>query len=305
MRIASLLPSATEIVYQLGLGDALVAVSHDCDYPPEVKKKIQLTQIDIDPARSSSRQINDWIANKVHTGSSVYHIDQDALAKANPDLILTQELCEVCAPAFSEVQNACKVLNGERKIISLEPTSLDGILENVVTVGEATGRSKEAAETVAALRKRIDRIQTIARDVRNRPEVLCMEWFDPIFAAGHWVPEMVQLAGGVDKLGRPHRPSARIEWKEVSDYDPEVIVLMPCGFNLERTIQESKPRMDTAEWRRLKATHRRRIYATNGTAYFNRPGPRIVEGLEALAEIIHPEAFRQIAPKDSYALLSA
>ena len=144
MRIASLLPSATEIVYELGLGNDLVAVSHDCDYPPEVTKKIQLTQIDIDPAKSTSREINDWVAGKVHSGTSVYHIDQAALAKANPDLVLTQELCEVCAPAFSEVQNACKLLDGKRRIISLEPTSLEGIFENITTVGEATGRTKQA-----------------------------------------------------------------------------------------------------------------------------------------------------------------
>jgi len=300
MRIASLLPSATEIVYELGLGDELIAVSHDCDYPPEVEKKVRLTAIDIDPARSSSREINDWVASKVHTGSSVYHIDQSALTKANPDLILTQELCEVCAPAFNEVQNACRILSGERRIISLEPTSLDGILENIVTVGNATDRSKEAAETIDGLRKRTDRIRTITRSLTNNPEVFCMEWLDPMFVAGHWVPEMVQLAGGVDKLGPVHQPSTRIEIEQVSEYDPEIIVLMPCGFSLERTIQESKPYLKSKEWQRLRAVRRRKVFATNGSAYFNRPGPRIVAGLETLAEIIHPEAFQGIAPKDSY-----
>jgi len=303
MRIASLLPSATEIVYELGLEDDLVAVSHDCDYPPEVAKKIQLTKIDIDPTRSTSQQINQWVTSTVHAGSSLYHIDPTNLARANPDLILTQELCEVCAPAFSEVKEACRVLNGGRKIISLEPTSLDQILENILTVGEATGRLPEARGRVAALQERIERIKTAARGVEHRPEVLCLEWFDPLYAAGHWVPEMVNIAGGIDKLGRLHQFSERIEWKQVSEYDPELIVLMPCGFNLERTISESEVLKFSPAWAKLKAAKNGRVYAANGSAYFNRPGPRIIGGLEALAEMIHPEIFTSIAPKDSYSKL--
>jgi iron complex transport system substrate-binding protein len=303
MRIASLLPSATEIVYELGLGDELVAISHDCDYPPEVTKKIQLTKIDIDPSRSTSQQINQWVTSTVHAGTSLYHIDPTNLARANPDLILTQELCEVCAPAFSEVKEACRVLNGGRKIISLEPTSLDQILENILTVGEATGRLPEARGRVTALRERIERIKTASSDVKHRPEVLCVEWFDPLYAAGHWIPEMVYIAGGIDKLGRLHQPSERIQWEQVAIYDPEMIVLMPCGFNLKRTSSESDVLKSSPAWAKLKAVKNGQVYAANGTAYFNRPGPRIIGGLEGLAELIHPEIFTGIAPKDSYSKL--
>ncbi len=303
MRIASLLPSATEIVYELGLGEDLVAVSHDCDYPLDVRNKMRLTSIDIEPSRASSREINEWVMGKLHRGTSIYHIDQQILRKANPQLVLTQELCEVCAPSFNDVRAAVKILNGEPKIVSLEPTSLGGIMENILTVGEVTAQSLEAEQVVSSLRKRIGKIANAAQQAKERPRVLCLEWLDPFFNAGHWVPEMVETAGGIDVTGRLHKPSVRIESSQIVGYDPDIVILMPCGFDLRRTVSESKALKSEEGWSNLRAVKSGKVFAVNGSAYFNRPGPRIVDGLGILAEILHPGIFRDLAPPESYAQL--
>ena len=303
MRIVSLLPSSTEILYELGLGEELVAVSHDCDYPPDVANKIRLTSIDIDPATASSQALNEWVSEKVHDGISVYHIEKNALKEANPDLVLTQELCEVCAPSFTQVKSACKILEGERKIVSLEPTSLEQILDSILTIGRLTDRTEKAEQVVSALRSRIERVEEMVKKARTRPEVGCLEWLDPVFSAGHWVPEMVAKAGGTDRLAQPSKPSVRIEWKQVLDCDPEILIMMPCGFNLERTIQESSTLKTHTGWANLRAVRNHQVFAVNGTAYFNRPGPRIVDGLEIIAEILHPDVVTGIAPTNSYARL--
>ena len=304
MRIVSLLPSSTEILYELGLGEELIAVSHDCDYPPDVANKMRLTSIDIDPAKASSKALNDWVSGKVHSGISVYHIDQNALKEANPDLILTQELCEVCAPSFTEVKSACKILDGERKIVSLEPTSLEQIMDSILTVGRLTKRSEKAEQLVAALRVRIKRVEDLTARAPTRPEVCCLEWLDPFFSAGHWVPEIVAKAGGVDKLAQPSKPSIRIEWRQVHEYDPDILVMMPCGFNLERTIQESSTLKKYDGWQHLRAVKNSKVFAVNGSAYFNRPDPRIVSGLEIMAEILHPDLVKGTTPPDSYSRLN-
>jgi len=300
MRIVSLLPSSTEIVYELGLGSDLVGISHDCDYPPEVKRKICLTSIDIDPAKASSAAVNQWVAGKIHSGTSIYHIDPDALKRANPDLILTQELCEVCAPSFTEVKSACKILEGDRKIISLEPTCIEDILDSILTVGQATGTEERAQQVVKSLRSRIMKIEEIVSNASTRPQVACLEWLDPIFSAGHWVPEMVSKAGGVDRLTQSSQPSIRIDWDRIVNYDPEILILMPCGFNLDRTIQDSESIRRYNGWQTLRAIQNHHVFGVNGTAYFNRPGPRIVDGLAILAEILHPDIVHGIAPADSY-----
>jgi iron complex transport system substrate-binding protein len=292
------------MVYALGLGDELIAVSHDCDFPPDVANKTRLTSIDIAPSELDSRKLDDWVSSKVHKGISIYHIDPEILRQANPELILTQELCEVCAPSFSDVESACRILDGKPRIVSLEPTGLAEILENILRVGKETGREEQAMRLVASLRKRIDSVESAAKAARHRPSVLCVEWIDPIFIAGHWVPEMVQLAGGVDGLGRIHRPSTKFDWARIQEYDPDLIVLMPCGFDLGRTMKEARALDTNRDWRTLRAVRNQRVFAVNGSAYFNRPGPRIVEGLEILAEILHPEIFSGLAPANSYELLA-
>ena len=305
MRICSLLPSATEIVYALGLGDRLVAVTHECDYPPEAAGLPVITRSAIDHAGKSSRDIHNHISNSIHGGSSIYTIDQDLLKQLDPDIILTQELCDVCAVSYDEVQKVVRLLQGERKILSLEPTSVGSILGSIEEVGQLAGVPDRAHEVVQQLRQRIDGVASVAHTAPAEPRVLALEWLDPPFVGGHWVPEMARLAGGTDNLGREGYPSFEISWDDVADYDPQVVVLMPCGFNLERTLEELHRAALPPEWHRLTAVRSGQVYAVDGSGYYNRPGPRIVDGLEMLAEIIHPELFPRKGPPHAWRRISA
>ncbi|MDR5702114.1 MAG: cobalamin-binding protein [Armatimonadota bacterium] len=297
MRIVSLLPSATEIVCALGLANDLVGISHDCDYPPEILGKPVLSGAVVDPALPSE-QIDAAIRNQVHRGMSVYHLDAGLLQALRPDLILTQELCTVCAPSFTEVVQAAKILDAQPRIVSLEPNTLEEILQTILLVGELTGRRRPAESLVAELRGRIDRV--CRAEWKERPRVACIEWLDPAFIAGHWVPEMVELAGGRDGLGRAGKPSFPIDWDMVIDYRPEVIVLMPCGFHVERALRELGALERLPGWEDLPAVRNGRVYATDASSYFNRPGPRIVTGLEILATILHPAQPFFSTPKGSW-----
>ncbi|MER3459676.1 MAG: cobalamin-binding protein [candidate division GAL15 bacterium] len=288
MRIVSLLPSATEIVCALGLADHLVGVSHDCDWPPEVAGKPVLSQAVVDP-QAPSNVINAAVREALHRGTSVYHLDAARLAALGPDLILTQELCPVCAPSFHEVQRAARVLEGNPTIVSLEPKGLYDILQTVVEVGCRTGAEGAASRLVAELEARIEAVRRLPPP-QPRPRVVCLEWLDPLFVAGHWVPEMVELAGGQDVLGRPGEPSYVVSWEAVRAARPEVLVVMPCGFDLERARREVHLLTDRPGWDTLPAVRAGRVYLTNATAYFNRPGPRIVRGLEILAELLRAPA---------------
>lgn len=298
LRIVSLLPSATEIVCALGLTDALVGISHDCDYPPTVSVKPMLSQAIITEDLSSG-EVDRRIRDQLHQGLSVYHLDQAHLARLAPTLILTQELCEVCAPSFALVKAAARIAASDSRIVSLEPHGLDDILDTIRAVGDLTGTTRHSRALVAALRARIERVrETLAG--RPRPTVICLEWLDPLFVAGHWVPEMVDLAGGSDLLGRPRAHSYTIEWPAVLEADPEVLVLMPCGFDLRRTRDEASALRDWPGWNQLRAVTAGRVYVTNGTAYFNRPGPRIVDGLDVLGAILHPEAVSWTLPEGGF-----
>lgn len=291
MRICSLLPSATEIVYALGLGDQLVAVTHECDFPPEATRLPAITRSAIDHAVGTSREIHNHILSAVHHGSSIYHLNQALLKTLDPDLILTQELCEVCAVSYDEVRRAVRVLEGERRVVSLEPSSLNGMLDTIATVGEITRTVQRADEIIRGLRERIRRIESLAVRADPRPSVLALEWLDPPFIGGHWVPEMVRLAGGTDGVGGEGRYSETVTWERIAAYDPDVIILMPCGFDLSRTVTEASRTTFPEAWRQLKAVRMGAVYAVNGSAYFARPGPRLVDGLEIMAEVLHPDLF--------------
>jgi iron complex transport system substrate-binding protein len=305
LKICSLLPSATEIVFALGLGDRLVAVTHECDFPPEAARLPVVTRSTLDHGTRDSRVIHTHIARALHDGSSIYTLDHELLERLDPGIVLTQELCDVCAVSYDTVLRAVHRLAGQRTVLSLEPTSLDAILETVIEVGEATGHGDQAAALVGELRRRIDGIAAVVKDAPRRPRVFAMEWLDPPFTAGHWVPEMVRLAGGHDYLARAGSPSSRIEWSRIADYDPEVVVLMPCGFTLSRVLDEVTQITLPAEWRRLRAVRSGDVYAVNGSAYFNRPGPRVVDGLQILAEILHPELVPRTMPAEAWRRLEA
>jgi iron complex transport system substrate-binding protein len=300
LRICSLLPSATEIVFALGLGERLVAVTHECDYPSEATHLPVITRSTLDHGALHSREIHHHITSSLHAGSSIYALDHALLERLDPTLILTQELCDVCAVSSQVVQQAVHRLQGQRTILSLEPTSLDGILHAIQQVGDATYMSDVAEKLVRELQQRIDRIGAAAKGAAGQPRVFGMEWLDPPFTAGHWVPEMIRLAGGHDELALAGAPSSQVAWSRIASYDPEIVVLMPCGFTLERTVEEFARVDFPVEWRRLNAVRQGRVYAVNGSAYFNRPGPRIVEGLEILAEVIHPEVFARTTPPEAW-----
>lgn len=297
MRIATLLPSATEIVCALGLSESLVGISHDCDYPPEIRSRPVLSDA-IVGAELPSRTIDDRIRGQLHKGKSVYHLDEAQLAQLRPDLILTQELCEVCAPSYTLVKQAAKVLEAGTRIVSLEPLGLEDVLDNIALVGELTGARARAEQVVISLRERIARVTAASAGLPKRT-IVCLEWLDPLFVAGHWIPEMVEYAGGQDLLGRPRQPSHVVDWDAVRAADPEVLVVMPCGFDVPRAREEIHLLTDRPGWRELRAVREQHVYLTEATSYFSRPGPRLVDGLEILASILHPEENKENVPAHS------
>jgi len=298
MRICSLLPGATEIVFALGLGDDLVGVTHECDYPADAKQKAVMVHSVIDAQRMSAGEIDRKVGELLQAGKGLYSIDDQAFGAAAPDVILTQGLCEVCALDYNAVVKAAANLPHRAKIISLNPHTLNELLDDILRIGEATERQSAAAVIVADLRQRIDQVS--CREPDKRPRVVCLEWFEPLYSAGHWAPEMVALAGGVDVLGRQGEPSAKIEWRQVVDARPDVILLMPCGFDVRRTVKEATPLRALPGWNELPAVKSGSVFALNGNAYFSRPGPRLVDGLEILARIIHPDTVVwSVSPADA------
>ena len=301
MRIASLLPSATEIVCALGLIDELVGVTHECDYPPEVVGKPVVTRSVLAGEGLTSCEIDDAVRAQQASGQGVYELDATLLAELAPDLVLTQGLCDVCAVSHSVVRQTVPQLPGKPRVLSFSPQHLADVLSNVKTVGDFTRRTAEARALIAALRTRLDRVALKTVAVERPPRVFCLEWLDPPWTAGHWVPEMVGLAGGIDALTTAGLPSRRATWQEIAAYAPEVVIVMPCGFDLERTLFEAARTDWPPEWQSLPAVRAGRVWAVNGSAYFNRPGPRLFTGVEILAEVLHPELFTGLVPKDGAA----
>lgn len=291
MRICSLLPAATEIVFALGLGDELYGVTYECDHPPGALVKPVVVRGLFEEGHYSSGEIDRTIAERLGKGESLYRLDVARLEEIEPDLIIAQGLCDVCAIGSQEVLKAVERLPKQPALLSLDPTCLGDVLANIQAVGEATGRRREAEELITTLRRRIEKVVSTAAKAQVRPRVLCLEWIDPPMVGGHWIPEMVEFCGGIDGLGNRWTPSTKIAWEAVQAYKPEVIVLMPCGFDVPRTLEEVPLLQKLEGWGRLPAVQRGRIYAVNGHAYFNRPGPRLVDGLEILACLIHPELF--------------
>lgn len=300
MRIVSLLPSATEIVCALGLGDELVGVTHECDWPPEVVGKPVLTRNALATTGASSREIHRRVADAVHGGSAIYELDEAALEAADADLILTQELCAVCAVGYREVNDAVRALEMSSTVISLEPTSVEGILNTISTVGAMADAEDAAVELVESLRARLGVIEAKAQERREGgftgPRVVGLEWLDPPFAVGHWVPDQIRRAGGWDVLGHDGLPARPTTWDAVADVDPDLLLVMPCGYHLEETVADWR-RTALPEWiGELSAIERGHLIALDGSSYFSRPGPRVVDGIEMLAEIFDPESFRDISP---------
>ncbi len=290
MKICSFLPAATEIVFALGLGDDLYGVTHECDYPPEARQKAVVIEPTLDASHLSQDEIDRQIQHSVAHGHQLYRIENHLLQKIRPDVIITQELCDVCSVSLRDVLKATSELSGDCQVISLAPRGLHGVLDDILTIGKACDAEGEAARLVGQLEERIRRIEERSRGLKKQT-VFCLEWYDPIFASGHWVPEMVEICGGVDELGVPGKDSRRILWEQVVSYDPDTIILMPCGFDVERALSDLPLLTRRAGWNGLGAVKNGRVYATNSSWYYSRPGPRLIDGLESMARIIHPETF--------------
>src|SRR5215216_1098253 len=292
-RIVSFLPSATEMACALGLADSLVGITHECDYPPEIKSKPVVVRAVLPLESMTQSEIDRAVAERIRNGQSLYAIDEQLLRELAPDLILTQNLCQVCAPSGNEVSQVLKALPKSPEILWLTPQCLNEIFENVRELGAATGRTAEAAALVNNCQTRLETLSQRTEGAQ-RPRVFCMEWLDPVYASGHWVPELVKIAGGIDELGRERGESVRISWDEIAAWAPEVLAIMPCGFNLEQTMKQIWSvfgRKTSSPFFDLPAVRNNRVYAVDANSYFARPGPRVVEGAELLARLIHPELF--------------
>ena len=306
MRVVSLLPAATEILWALGLGSHVVGVSHECDYPEEVRQRPRVVRTAVDPTRPS-REVDRQVRELLASGRPVFLVDAEQVRALRPDLVVAQGVCEVCAVSEREVLPLQEILPGVR-VAWLRASSLAGVWEDVVHVAEACG-IRETGVALAA------RLQAAASDVaarvvgRPRPRVVCVEWLDPPYVAGHWVPEMVALAGGVDVLGEPGRPSWRTTWAAVAEADPDVVVLVPCGFSVEGGWQRLGELSGEADFFTLRALREGRVYLVDANAHFSRLGPRLVDGLRTLAALLHPGSMpaataRAVTPQDLWTAAS-
>ena len=271
-QIVSFLPSATEIACALGLTDQLVGITHECDYPVEIEGKPVVVRSALPIETMNQREIDVAVAERMRAGHSLYQVDEKLLQELAPDLILTQDLCQVCAPSGTEVSQALNLLPKKPRILWLTPNSLEQIFANVRELGEATGRAKEAEELIATGRARLEKIAAVTSRLSHRPRVFCMEWLDPVYCSGHWVPEMVRIAGGVDALSREGEDSVRIPWDDVVEWAPEVLIITPCGFNLEKVIEQAQQLFTYPGWSDLPAVREGRVYAVDANSYFARPG---------------------------------
>lgn len=288
VRIVSLLPSATEIVCELGLGDQLVGVTHECDFPAFVAGLPKVTRTLI-PHDAASREIDALVRERLQTQKTLYALDLPALERLRPDLIVTQALCDVCAVAEAEVTAAACSLPGQPRVVNLEPMSVQDVLDTLPAVARAAGVPDRAGPAVERLRRRIDAVAARTERVADRPRVVVLEWLDPPFSCGHWTPELVRLAGGDEVIARPGLPSRTLPWEEVVHARPDVLVVACCGFSVDRTLADVPGLAARAGWADLPAVRAGRVYVTDGNAYFSRPGPRLVDSLEILAHALHPD----------------
>ncbi len=293
MRIASLLASATEIVYALGLGDALVAISHECDYPPEALGKPRVSRPRFDPAGLSSGEIDAAVRDAMARHGSVYVLDEERLRAVRPDLILTQAVCEVCAVPTTLARHAARVLGPGVRVVSLDAHTLAGVLDAIRGVGVAAGVADRAEAVVGALEARLERVRQAVAGARA-PGVLAIEWLDPPFVPGHWVPEMIELAGGRPLAGAAGRPSRQASWDELAALDPDVLVVMPCGFGLSQARADARRHAAALARVAPRALAGAQAFVVDGSAYFNRSGPRVADGVEILAALLHPERVREV-----------
>lgn len=287
------------MLYDLGVGNQIVGVTHECNFPDDAKQKPRVIHSSFNPEKMDSDEIDKKVVELLQTGKDIYVIDEKILKEANPDLIIAQGLCEVCSPFTKEVNKAVSILNNKPEVVILDPHNLDDILTNILEVAKRIDKIKEAKILIDSLQKKIDCIKNTLK--KSKPKVLCIEWLDPLFTAGHWIPQMVEMAGGVNGMSMVGESSRRMKLEEATKFDPDIVVLMPCGFGVNRVLEEYQKLAQTKEWKSIKAIQNNQVYAVDANSYFSKPSPRTITGLEILAKIIHPEIFESLEiPKDSF-----
>ena len=295
-RIVSLLPAATEIAAALGLMEDVVGVSHECDFPEVAKTRPRVTRCPVHEAILSSQEVDDWVRRALRTNGTIYTIDETLLRELRPDVILTQKLCDVCAVGYGTVARLAGTLPGPPQVVNLEPSRLSDIFDDICRVGKACGVSDRWEKIVAELTMRVEAVRERATQIPNRPRCFLMGWVDPPFCSGHWGPELVEIAGGHDPLGRKHQRSVEIKWEAVLEARPEIIILALCGYDVDRAQCDYELLKKFPGFDSLPAAQNNRIHIVDASAYFARPGPRIVDSLEMLAGIIHPKHFPEFGP---------
>lgn len=306
MKIASLLPSSTEILCALGLRENIVGITHECDYPPGISgEKPHLTASRISHETMTSREIDHHVRAQLDGHGSIYDLNTDLLSELKPDLILTQELCDVCAVSYKTVERAARIYVADAKVVSLEPTTIEDIFSNIKTVGELCGVSEKADEIIENLRSRLEKIrvqiENSKSEVQNsKPSVFMLEWLEPPFAPGHWVPQQVEIAGGNCLLGETGKPSVTTAYEKIIETAPDVLVLIPCGYYTADIVRQIPNTVFPEAFRNIPAVRNGEIWALDATSYFSRPAPRVIDGVEILAKIVHPEIFG--APSEQEAI---
>jgi iron complex transport system substrate-binding protein len=301
-RIVSLLPAATEIAAVLGLMDQVVGVSHECDFPQEANDRPRVTHCPVHNASLTSREVDEWVRQSLRENGTIYTIDEPLLRELRPDVILTQKLCDVCAVGYGTVTKLAQTLPDPPRVVNLEPSSLNDIFDDIRRVAETCDVPEQAEKLIVNLSERVENVRERAARIANRPSCFLMEWVDPPFCSGHWAPELVEIAGGYDPLGRKHQPSAEVDWQQVLDAHPEVIVLALCGYGISHARRDYELLTALPEFDSVPAARCGEIYLVNANAYFSRPGPRIVDSLEILGGILHPSEFPEFVsrgPDDS------
>lgn len=299
-RIISFLPSATELIYELGAQERLFGVTHECDYPSDASNKPRVIESIFEPEKMSSQEIDDKICELSERGEEIYKLITENVSNAKPDLIISQEICEVCSAYTNQVKNAIDILEEKPEIYSMSPHNIQEILRCVSDIAEKIEEEERGEEIVNSLNTRINKIKKVP--ISNRPKVLGIEWIKPFFTAGHWVPEMIENSGGINMITKNGEHSRKMDITEIENADPDVLILMPCGFNVQRTISEyEKYLKDNSRWNKLRAVREKRVFVVDANSFFSKPSIRVVTGIEVLAKILHPEIFTDLeVPTNSF-----
>jgi len=299
-RIISFLPSATELIYELGAQEKLFGVTHECNYPSEATSKPKVIESVFEPEKMSSKEIDEKICDLSEKGEDIYKLVTQNVSDAKPDLIISQEICEVCSAYTNQVKNAIDILDEKPEIYSMSPHDINGILKCVTDIAEKINEEKRGREIVNSLNSRIDKIKDVK--ISKRPKVLAIEWINPFFTSGHWVPEMIEMSGGENMITKKGEHSRKMGIEEIENENPDVLILMPCGFDVQRTVSEyEKYLKNDLRWNELRAVKERKVFAVDANSFFSKPSIRVVTGIEILAKILHPEMFEKLeVPNNSF-----